>query len=245
MKIITFAIIKGGTGKTTSCAAIAQAAAADGKKVLAVDLDAQANLTYILGATSTAPGSYQLLHGEDPAQMIQETPQGISVISGSPDLATEKTGPASAMRLQEALASIRDAFDLVVIDTQPAMGETVFNGLQAATHLVIPLESDVHSLQGMARIVEIANRMKRSNPALRIAGTVISRFNPRTKISAYIKGIVTQKGEELGAPLLATIRPGIAIREAQLRRLSLFDYAPNSKPAQDYKTLYAALKEAD
>ena len=89
MQIITAAVIKGGTGKTTTAAALAQAAVQAGKKVLAVDLDPQANLSFFIGADQNAPGSYQLLHGTDAAQLIQTTDQGIDAIAASPDLATE------------------------------------------------------------------------------------------------------------------------------------------------------------
>ena len=123
MQIITVAVIKGGTGKTTTAAALAQAAAKAGQRVLAIDLDPQANLTFFLGADQNSGGSYQLLQGADPAQLIQDTAQGISVISGSPDLATERTKPGSAKRLQDALQAVRKDFDFIFVDTPPQMGE--------------------------------------------------------------------------------------------------------------------------
>ena len=73
MQIITTAIIKGGTGKTTTAAALAQAATAAGKKVLCIDLDPQANFTFFIGADQNQRGSYHLLHGENPAALIQHT----------------------------------------------------------------------------------------------------------------------------------------------------------------------------
>lgn len=241
--ILTTAVIKGGTGKTTTAAALAQAAAADGKRVLAIDLDPQANLTFILGADPDTQGSYQLLYGADPEQLIQKTAQGIDTIAANPDLATEKTTPGSAKRLRRSLAPIRNDYDFIVIDTPPQMGELTYNALYAATGLIIPLETDNSSLQGLYQIADIAHQMKRSNPDLKILGVILTRYDARPKLNRYLRDIISERGQEVGTPLLMGIRPGIAIREAQAMQQSLYDYAPRSKPAQDYKTLYEMIKE--
>lgn len=240
MQIITAAVIKGGTGKTTTAAALAQAAASEGLRVLAVDLDPQANLSFFIGADQTAPGSYELLHGSGPA--IQKTAQGIDALTGSPALATERTGPASAKRLQAALEPIKESYDFIFIDTPPQMGELTFNALQAATGLIIPLESDSSNIQGLYRITDIAQQMQRSNPDLKILGTILTRYDPRPKVNRYLRDTIAKIGEETGAPLIAAIRPGIAIREAQGLQLSLFDYAPKSKPALDYRDLFNKIR---
>jgi chromosome partitioning protein len=243
MQIITTAVIKGGTGKTTTAAALAQAAAADGKKVLAIDLDPQANLSYSIGADQNTGGSYELLHGADPAQLIQHTAQGIDAIAASPDLATEQTKPASAKRLQEALEPIKKDYDYIIIDTPPTMGELTFNALQAATGLIIPLETDNSSLQGLYQITDIAHQMQRSNPHLTIKGVILSRYDARPKLNRYLREVIAEKGQEIGAPLLMGVRPGIAIREAQAMQQSIYEYAPKSNPAQDYKALYEMIQE--
>ena len=244
MQIITTAVIKGGTGKTTTAAALAQAAKAAGKKVLAIDLDPQANLTFFLGADQNAGGSYDLLHGADPGEVIQHTAQGIDVIPASPDLATERTAPASAKRLEEAIKPLRRRYNLIVIDTPPQMGELTFNALQAATGLIIPLETDNSSLQGLYQITDIAHQMQRSNPKLIIKGVILTRYDQRPKLNRYLQEVIANAGREIGAPYLMGIRPGIAIREAQAMQRSIYEYAPKSKPAQDYKTLYERIKEA-
>lgn len=242
-KIIATAVVKGGTGKTTTAAALAQAAAADGKRVLAIDLDPQSNLTFTLAADPHRPGAYQLLHGEPAAKVIQRTAQGLDVIAATPDLATERTAPASAKRLQAALDPIKKGYDLIVIDTPPTMGEMTYNALQAATGLLVPLESDPNSLQGLYQIVDIAKQIQHSNPGLTICGVVLTRFDGRAKINRYMQEVIEEHGQETGAPFLMGIRPGVAIREAQAMQQSLFDYAPRSNPAQDYKKLYEMIME--
>ena len=244
MQIITTAVIKGGTGKTTTAAALAQAASSAGKRVLCIDLDPQANLTFTLAADQNQEGSYQLLHGTDPAQLIQQTAQGIDTVAASPDLATEKTAPASATRLAEAIKPLQRRYDYIIIDTPPTMGELTFNALQASTGLLIPLEVDNYSLQGLYQITDIAHQMQRHNPKLKILGTVLTRYDKRPKINRYLKDVIADKGKEAGAPLIATIRKGIAITEAQALQLSLYEYAPKSKPAQDYLALFNKINKS-
>lgn len=243
MQIITTAIIKGGTGKTTTAAALAQAAASAGKRVLAIDLDPQANFTFAVGADQNSPGSYQLLNGTGAAQLIQQTEQGIDTIAASPDLATVKTAPASAMRLRAALEPIKGNYDLIVIDTPPTMGELTFNALQASTGLVIPLEADTNSLQGLFQIADIARQMQKKNPALSITGVILTRFDPRPKINRHIQAAIMERAQEMGVPYLLEIRNGVAVREAAAMQLSLYEYAPRSKPAADYMKLYKMIME--
>lgn len=242
MRIITAAVIKGGTGKTTTCAALAQAAATKKKRVLAIDLDPQANLTFVLGADQNAPGSYDLLHGAEPAGLIQRSDQGLDVIAANPDLATEQTKTGSAKRLQDAIAPIKGQYDYIIIDTPPTMGELTFNALQASTDVIVPLEADTNSIQGLYSIVDIVQQMQVSNPDLKMLGVVLTRYDPRPKINRVLRDMAAERGRELGAPLLGEIRNGVAVREAQALRRSLFDYAGKSKPAQDYKDLYDKIK---
>ena len=243
MQTITAAVIKGGTGKSTTAAALAQAAADAGKKVLVVDLDPQANISFFIGADQNRPGSYQLLNGTPAAQLIQRTAQGIDIITAAPDLATVRTTPGSAKRLQTALEPIKNSYDLCIIDTPPQMGELTFNALQASTGLIIPLETDNSSLQGLYQITDIAHQMQRSNPALSIIGVILTRYDNRPKLNRYLQGVIADRGAEIGAPYIMAIRPGVAIREAQAMQQSLYDYAPKSKPAQDYKKLFTLIME--
>jgi chromosome partitioning protein len=241
MKIFTTAAIKGGTGKSTTAAALAQAAAFSRKKVLAIDLDPAGNLSMMLGADLNKPGSYDLLHGEDPADLIQTTEQGVDVIPGSPNLATEVSKTGSAFRLQDALEPIRARYQFIFVDTPPTMGELVYNALQASTGLIIPLEADTSSVQGLYRICDVAGGIRKTNPALKIAGVVLTRYDSRPKLNRYLRDSIEAAGKEVGAPFLGVIRPGVAIKEAQALRQSLYLYAPKSKPAQDYMDIFKAI----
>ena len=239
MQIITVATVKGGAGKTTTAAALAQAAVFRGKRALLIDLDPQADLSFMTGADLNAPGSYELLHGTPAREVIQSTEQGIDIMTASTDLAAEKTTPASALRLQEGIAPIKKNYDLIVIDTPPQISEPLFNGIQAATGLVIPLEADGNNLQGLFQVVAITQQIAgNSNPGLKILGTVLTRYDGRAKLNQYWQETIATQGAEAGAPYLMAIRSGIAVKEAQALQISLFKHAPKSKPALDYMALY-------
>lgn len=243
MQIITTAIIKGGTGKTTTAAALAQAAASEGKKVLAIDLDPQGNLSAFIGADQRAPGSFQVLHGTPAAQTIQHTGQGLDAIAASPDLATERTVPGSSRRLADALEPVKKGYDLVIIDTPPTMSELTYNALFASSGVIIPLETDTSSLQGLFQISDIVQHIRQQAQGLKISGVILTRYDSRPRLNRHIRGMIEDKCKEMGIPFLIGIRPGIAVREAQAMQQSLFDYAPKSKPAQDYKMLYHMIRE--
>lgn len=243
MQIITVAITKGGTGKTTTSAALAQAAKHDGQKVLAIDLDPQCNLSFFIGADTSHRGSYELFEGVPAADLIQQTRQGIDVLSASPNLATLTTYRGSAKRLQNALEPIKGSYNLIIIDTPPTMGELHYNALQGSTGLIIPLETDGNSLQGLYQITDVAKQMQTSNPELKITGVILTKFDPWPKINRHYQQAIIDAGQRIGAPYLSAIRAGISIREAQALQTDLYSYAPTSKPATDYIQLYKIIKE--
>ena len=240
--IYTIATQKGGTGKTTTAAALAQAAAYTGKKALAIDLDPQGNLSFALAADATAPGSYELLNGSPVEEVIQTTPQGVDVITASPNLQTEKSSPGSARRLQEALEPIKRKYSVIVIDTPATAGELQYNALQAADRLLIPLQADTYNAQSLYQIAAVAEQIKQSNPRLKIAGAILTQYDTRTTLSRQLRDILEATAKVLKIPFLGTVRQAIAVQEAAALQRSLFDYAPKSNPAIDYMQIFNTLK---
>lgn len=243
MQIIAVANQKGGTGKSTTAAALAQAAAAAGEKALAIDLDPQGNLSFIMGADMQRRTSFDLLEGKSPARIIQHREGGPDLIPASLDLAAIKSSTGSAKRLQTALKAIRTPYDLIIIDTPPTAGELQYNALQAATGLIIPLRADILSLQGLYQIADTAAQIKKSNPALQITGIVITQHNDRSTIARQMKESLIAAAQQRAIPYLGAIREGVAIREAQALQENLFSYAPKSKPALDYMEVYKKMTE--
>lgn len=240
MKIITVALQKGGSGKTTTAAALVQAAAHQGKRVLAIDLDPQGNLTFALNANKGKGGSsYDVLHGTPAINCIRPVTALIDVIPAAWELSTEKTSQGSARRLQTALKALRIDYDLVVIDTPPFGGEAQYNGIVAATQLIIPLLADIYSLQGLYQIVDTA---KQINPGLNI-GYVLTRIDNRSTLARQMQENIKAAADKIGIECLGAIRQGVAVQEAAALQQNLFEYAPKAKPALDYMALYEKIKE--
>lgn len=241
MQTIAIANQKGGTGKSTTAAALAQAAAADGKKTLAVDLDPQGNLSFDLAADPQQGTTFDLLSEEPATKLIQRSPTGPDIIPADLRNLTVTSSRGSARRLQAALQPIRKAYDLIIIDTPPNPGELQYNALQAATRLIIPIQADIHSLQGLYMIAEAADSFRQSNPALRVSGIIITRHNERSSLARQMRDNIISEAAGLNIPYLGAIREAVAIREAQALQANLYEYAPKSKPALDYLDIYRKL----
>ena len=240
MRIISVANQKGGTAKTSTAHALATGAAYKGKRSLAIDFDPQGNLSFIMGADASRAGAYELMKQQaKAAQIVQYTSQG-DIIPASLNLAAadiEFSGkPGRDFFLQAALEPLQDAYDVVVIDAPPRLGTLLVNALTASDEVIIPMNADILSLQGLYQLAETINQVKSfCNRSLKVTGILLTRYSGRTVLARDIKDTIADKCAELGIPLLNTvIRDGVAVREAQTTQESLFTYAPNSNPARDY-----------
>lgn len=233
--IIAVANQKGGSGKSTTAAALAQAAAKKGLRVLAVDLDPQANLSFFCGADATMPGAFDLVERARPvAVTIQRTACGLDVIPAALELQTLSRGKGSARRLAAALAPIRKQYDLIIIDTSTAPGEARLNALMAATHVIIPLEADIGGLQGFYQIYDEYRQVQLASGLLQVAGYILTKYDRRSTLARTLADRIQSAADDMGIPFLGAIRAAVAIREAQAFQISLYDHAPKSSPAQDY-----------
>lgn len=244
MQIITVAIQKGGTGKTTTAAAVVQAAAYRGRSVLAIDLDPQGNLSFTLAADTSKPGSYDLLGGAAAADLIQHKP-GYDVIPASWNLSTITSGRGSARRLQKAIEPLKKEYDLIVIDTPPTAGELQYNALQAATGLIIPLQADIYNLQSLYQITDTARQIQQTNPELKILGFLLTQYDRRSTIARQMQETITDQAAAMGVPYLGAIRAAVAVKEAAALQQSLFEYAPKSNPAADYLAVYDTIAKQE
>ena len=244
MQIITVAIQKGGTGKTTTAAAVVQAAAYRGRSVLAIDLDPQGNLSFTLAADTSKPGSYDLLGGTAAADLIQHKP-GYDVIPASWNLSTITSGRGSARRLQKAIEPLKKEYDLIVIDTPPTAGELQYNALQAATGLIIPLQADIYNLQSLYQITDTARQIQQTNPELKVLGFLLTQYDRRSTIARQMQETITEQAAAMGVPYLGAIRAAVAVKEAAALQQSLFEYAPKSNPAADYLAVYDTIAKQE
>lgn len=245
MKILTVAIQKGGTGKTTTAAALAQAAAYKGRRVLAIDLDPQGNLSFTLAADTSKPGSYELLQGAAAADLIQHQPGGLDVIPASWELSTLASGRGTARRLQRGIEPIKDKYDLIIIDTPPTAGELQYNALQAATGLIIPLQADIYNVKSLYQLTDTARQIQQTNPQLQIMGIILTQYDRRSTIARQMQETILNQAAGMNIPFLGTVRAAVPVKEAAALQVSLFEYAPKSKPAADYLAIYEAIEKQE
>lgn len=235
----TVAIVnrKGGTGKTATAQALGAGLIKKGYSVLYVDLDSQTNLTYGLGASSGGLDVMDVLAGNASAQeAIQNTPQG-AILTGAEALAgadSVLTDTGKEYRLKEALDGL--PYDYAIIDTPAQLGVLTVNALTAADSVIIPVQADALSLQGIGQLSKtIAAVKKYCNPALYIRGILVTRYNGRAVISRDMLSNIAEAAAQLKTRLYSTpIRECVAVKEAQASQQDIFQYAPRSNAAADY-----------
>ncbi len=163
MRVVTFSIFKGGTGKTTTTVNTAVALTKRGQKVLLVDLDQQASATRYLDLNpEQSPNLYDVFMGTRPAQLaIRHTHFGIDVLSSHVLMAAieEALEPGDELRLAELLTPLRASYDFILIDTPPGKAMLAFNGLAAADQIVIPASAERMAVDGVADLVTHVQRI--------------------------------------------------------------------------------------
>ncbi|MCI8649702.1 MAG: ParA family protein [Anaerotruncus sp.] len=244
-KIICISNQKGGVGKTTTTNALAMGLKHKGYSVLCVDFDPQGNLSFSLRADARLElqsSVYYVLKGElKTGQAIQHTelaniiPSNI-LLSG---IELEFTGQGREFLLRDALRPIERLYDYILIDTPPALGILTVNAFAAADILLMPVLSDLFSLQGIVQLHETVERVRAAtNPNLSVGGILLTRFNPREQVSSVIRETASDMAQTFGIPLLETsIRTGVALTKAQILRQDIIAYEPKSKAVQDYQRL--------
>ena len=248
----TIAVVnqKGGAGKTTTSIQLVAGLASKGHKVIACDMDAQANLTgTLMGETEQekfAPTMYELLTGEATVQeVVVHCARGdlipasrynkrLSIID-----AAIGDQPNKLYHLREALAAVADDYDFAIIDTPPARDTLAYNALTAADGIVIPAEAAEYSLDGIADLAEsIDMTRKYTNPDLRIIGVVMTQHRAQTRVAKGMTKSAREIAEALGTTVFRKpIREAVAIVESQASYTDIFDYAPESGVAKDYMAL--------
>lgn len=251
MKVITITNQKGGTGKTTTAHALMSGLTKKKYKVLAVDLDPQCNLSFILQADPEKPTALGILTGEAKIKDAIQTTSIGDFISSSKRLANAETlleGVGREYKLKKALAPIKDKYDYILIDTPPALGILTLNALTACNSVIIPAVADIFSLQGIERLSETIEPVKEyTNKDIYIEGILLTKYTgDRTTLNRNIREIAEQTASKLHTRLYKTaIREAVAVREAQTCLQDIFTYAPKSKPAEDYKHFIDEFLKAD
>lgn len=244
--ILTVAFGKGGTAKTSTVCALVNYARMQGKSVLCVDADPQANATYALQGDAGAPGLFDILtDNAQAAQVIQQTPQTHLIAAGLNLAAAEQAierKPGRDFILKTALQGI-PKYDLIVIDTQPDLNSLLINALACSDSVLLPMQANSFSIMGLYQMREtIAQVQKYCNPKLKIAGILLTKYKPRQTLAADMREDIAAQAQAMGTKVFDTyIREGVAVEQAQAMQQSLFDYAKDSNPAKDYAALFAEM----
>ena len=238
MEVVAIVNRKGGVGKTATAQALGAGLLRKKKKVLYIDLDSQTNLTYGLGASVSGLTSMEVLTGEATAQeAIQKTVQG-DIIAGTEALAGADAiidGTGKEYRLKEAIDGLQ--YDYIIIDTPAQLGTLTVNALTASNSVIIPVQAEIYSLQGIGQLNKAIEAVKKyCNKDLSIRGILITRYNGRAVISKDMQANLQEAAEQLNTRLYNTpIRECVSIKEAQASQTDIYSYAPRSNAAKDYE----------
>jgi chromosome partitioning protein len=249
-RVIAVANQKGGVAKTTTVHSLGAAWASFGDRVLLVDLDPQACLTYSLGVD--ADNLDHTIHdcfvrSVEAADVITKVGEMV-LLPASIDLAGSevhllgRTGREFALR--KILEPIRDDYDVVLIDCPPSLGVLTITALTAADEVLIPMQCEALSQRGVAQLIETINDVREfTNPDLRIAGVVATMFDGRTlEGRRVLEDVAARTG-------LAVLEPpvprSVRFAEAPASGRSIFEYAPRHPGAEAYRRLVQTLREGE
>jgi chromosome partitioning protein len=240
-EIIAFCNQKGGVGKTTCALNVAVGLTQLGKKVLVVDFDPQAHLTYSIGidAHDLKSTIYPIMKGDVPLSDAIMDAKGMRVLPANMDLSLLEAEmallPKRELLLKKRLSSVDDVH-YVIIDCPPSAGLLTINALVACHEVFIPLQMEFLALKGMSRLLalieEVKKKFNKDAPTYRVIAT---RFDGRKRLN---NAIMDKVRERFGARVFkAVIRENIAVAEAPSFGQSIFEYAPKSHGAEDYLAL--------
>jgi chromosome partitioning protein len=239
--IIALCNQKGGVGKTTCALNIAAGLTGLGKKVLLIDFDPQAHLTYSLGivAHELEKSVYSVIKGAVSLNEALVDHQGIKVLPANLDLASIENElaafPDREYTLKNKIADVPDV-QYIIIDCPPSAGFLTINALACSKEIYIPLQMEFLALKGMGRLISLIDEIKNSfNKGLDISGIIATRFDSRKKLNnAIMENIRERFGDTV---FQAVIRENIAVAEAPSFGQTIFEYAPHSHGAEDYENL--------
>lgn len=233
---------KGGVGKTTTCAALAGIFKNRGRRVLAIDLDPQGNLSFSLGADDDGYNIHDVLTGKCRIRQAIKRTHICDVITSNILLSgteLELTCADREFQLKKCLDTVKDDYDVVLIDTPPALSILTINAYTAANDLIIPMTAEVLSLQGIAQIKDTILAVKKYyNKQLNVRGILLTKYNAKYQLSQEVAEMAQIIADKLNTRIFDTkISACIAAAEAPAHQEALVDYSPKCKASKEYTRL--------
>ncbi|HEX6916482.1 MAG TPA: ParA family protein [Phycicoccus sp.] len=248
--IIALANQKGGVAKTTSVASLGAAFAEAGRRVLLVDLDPQACLTFSLGVDPDAVEASihdVLVGGTDLAEVVVRCEDGVDLVPSSIELAGAEavllSRPAREYALQGALDPVRREYDVILLDCSPSLGVLTLNALTAAHALIIPMPAEMLSHRGVGQLLDTVGDVKRIlNKKLKVLGILPTLYDGR---STHSREVLEDVGGRYDLPVFSPPIPKtIRFAEAPAVGRSILATARTSKGAKAYREVAAQILDA-
>lgn len=246
-KVISFANHKGGVGKSTAVVTLSGIFADRGKRVLLIDLDAQANLTKHLSEenfddkdVSTIYTAFRDRKGLPIYTIEADGHPSIDIVPSTiymagVDLYLNQVRTAKEAILKKMLKPLRDEYDYIFLDCPPALGDVVVNAFTASDFVVVPMTTDVYAFYGIELLLQTVDEVQEnSNAELKMAGIFYNKYENRTNISKAIEATIKEQNLTV---LKSVIRTDKTLREAPAVHLPASFIDPDCRAVKDFTNL--------
>ena len=243
-RTIAIANQKGGVGKTTTAINLSACLAEKGKKVLAVDMDPQGNMTSGLGVDKDSVENtiYNLIIGEAKMEevLIKNVLENLDIIPTNIDLSGAEIELLDVEEkeyiVRNEINKIKDNYDFIIIDCPPSLSMLTINAMTTADSVLVPIQCEYYALEGLSQLIHTVKLVRdRLNPKLTIEGVVFTMYDARTNLSLQV---VENVKDNLEQTIYKTIIPrNIRLAEAPSYGIPINKYNPKSAGAESYLRL--------